>query len=90
MKPIERRDFLKAAGAAMAAASGATAADVEGCERIMRAADAADRKLNITMGFQRPYAQVYLKAKALHDSGAIGGINMAHAHFLKSGGSPEP
>jgi predicted dehydrogenase len=42
------------------------------------------------MGFQRPYAQVYLKAKALHDSGAIGGINMAHAHFLKSGGSPEP
>lgn len=64
------------------------AADVEGCKRIMRAADAADRKLNITMGFQRRYAEVYLKAKAAHDSGAIGEITMAHAHFLKSGGSP--
>jgi predicted dehydrogenase len=64
------------------------AADVEGCKRIMRAADGADRKLNITMGFQRRYAQGYLKAKAVHDSGAIGDITMAHAHFLKSGGSP--
>jgi predicted dehydrogenase len=64
------------------------AADVEGCKRIMRAADAADRKLNITMGFQRRYAEVYLKAKAVHDAGTIGEITMAHAHFLKSGGSP--
>jgi predicted dehydrogenase len=63
-------------------------ADIEGCKRIMRAADAADRKLNITMGFQRRYAEVYLKAKAAHDAGSIGDINMAHAHFLKSGGSP--
>ena len=29
--------------------------DVEGCKRIMRAADGADRKLNITFGFQRRY-----------------------------------
>ena len=62
--------------------------DVESCKRIMRAADGADRKLNITMGFQRRYGQVYLKAKAAHDAGEIGQINMAHAHFLKSGGSP--
>src|SRR5215218_8793961 len=40
-------------------------ADVEGCKRIMRAADSADRKLNITFGFQRRYGQVYQKAKQL-------------------------
>src|SRR5215213_1501556 len=48
--------------------------DVEGCKRIMRAADAADRKLHITFGFQRRYGLVYQKAKQLADSGAIGPI----------------
>lgn len=61
--------------------------DVEGCKRIMRAADSADRKLNITFGFQRRYAQVYRKAKALADSGAIGAIRLGHAHFIKSEGA---
>jgi predicted dehydrogenase len=60
------------------------ALDVAGCGRIMRAADSADRQLNITFGFQRRYAQVYRKAKAFADSGAIGAIRMGHAHFLKS------
>ncbi|MBK5294786.1 MAG: Gfo/Idh/MocA family oxidoreductase [Acidobacteriia bacterium] len=62
-------------------------ADVEGCKRIMRAADSADRKLNITFGFQRRYGQVYQKAKRLADSGGIGPIRMAHAHFIKSEGA---
>src|SRR6185295_12539068 len=31
--------------------------DVEGCKRIIRAADSADRKLNISFGFQRRYGQ---------------------------------
>jgi len=62
-------------------------ADVEGCKRIMRAADAADRKLHITFGFQRRYGYVYQKAKSLADSGAIGSIRMGHAHFIKSGGA---
>ena len=61
--------------------------DVEGCKRIMRAADSADRKLNITFGFQRRYAQVYQKAKRLADSGAIGAIRLGHAHFHKSEGA---
>jgi myo-inositol 2-dehydrogenase/D-chiro-inositol 1-dehydrogenase len=61
--------------------------DVDGCKRIMRAADSADRKLNITFGFQRRYAQVYRKAKALADSGAIGAIRLGHAHFIKSEGA---
>ena len=63
-------------------------ADVEGCKRIMRMADAADRKLNISFGFQRRYAQLYLKAKQLADSGAIGPIHMGSARFIKSGGTP--
>ncbi|HUQ93963.1 MAG TPA: Gfo/Idh/MocA family oxidoreductase [Bryobacteraceae bacterium] len=61
--------------------------DVQGCKRIMRAADSADRRLNITFGFQRRHGQVYLKAKKLVDSGAIGPIHMGHAHFVKSGGA---
>ena len=63
------------------------AVSVEDCKRIMRASDSADRRLNLTMGFQRRYAKTYLKAKRVHDSGAIGEIRMAHAHFLKTGGS---
>jgi predicted dehydrogenase len=60
--------------------------DVEGCKRIMRAADAADRKINITFGFQRRYGPVYQKAKRLADSGAIGKIHLGFARFIKSEG----
>jgi predicted dehydrogenase len=59
--------------------------DVAGCKRIMRAADAADRKVNITFGFQRRYSELYLKAKKLADSGAIGTIRLGSARFIKSG-----
>ncbi len=55
----------------------------EGCRRVIHAADSADRKINITFGFQQRYAPVYLKAKALLDSGGIGKIRMAHAHWIK-------
>ncbi len=50
-------------------------------------ADAADRKLNITFGFQRRYAPLYQKAKQLADSGAMGPIHLGFARFIKSGGS---
>lgn len=60
--------------------------DVEGCKRIMRAADAADRKLNIHFGFQRRYGHVYQKAKQLADSGAIGRMHLGFARFIKSEG----
>ena len=62
--------------------------DVAGCKRIMALADAADRKLNITFGFQRRYAELYRKGKAIADSGAIGPIRLGHAKFIKSGGTP--
>ncbi len=64
------------------------AATVEGCKRIMRAADAADRRLNITFGFQRRYAPLYRKAKALADSGSAGSIHMGFARFIKSEREP--
>ena len=63
--------------------------DVAGCKRIMRAADSADRKLNITFGFQRRHGQVYLKAKAVADSGAIGKVRLGFARFIKSEGLRE-
>jgi myo-inositol 2-dehydrogenase/D-chiro-inositol 1-dehydrogenase len=58
--------------------------DVAGCKRIMRAADAADRKINISFGFQRRYSELYLKAKKLADSGEIGPIHLGFARFIKS------
>jgi predicted dehydrogenase len=57
--------------------------DVAGCRRVIHAADSADRKLNIAFGFQQRYGQVYKKAKALQDSGALGNIRMAHSHWIK-------
>lgn len=57
--------------------------DVAGCRRVIQVAGAADRSLNITFGFQQRYGEVYLKAKAFLDSGAIGPIRQAHAHWIK-------
>src|SRR5215510_11258727 len=57
--------------------------DVEGCRRVIHAADSADRRINISFGFQQRYGQGYLKAKALVDSGGVGKIRMAHAHWIK-------
>ena len=57
--------------------------DVAGCKRVMRAADSADRKINITFGFQQRYGGVYVKAKQLLDTGAIGKIREVHGEFLK-------
>src|ERR1039458_7828145 len=37
--------------------------DVEGCKRVIRAAEAANRKLNIVFGFQKRYGQGYQKAR---------------------------
>jgi len=34
--------------------------DVAGCKRVMKAADSADRKINITFGFQQRYGGVVL------------------------------
>lgn len=57
--------------------------DVAGCKRVMRIADGADRKQNITFGFQQRYGGVYVKAKQFLDSGAIGKIREIHGEFLK-------
>jgi len=61
--------------------------DVDGCKRIMRAADSADRRLNITFGFQRRYGQVYQKAWKVVESGEIGKIRFGRAAFIKSEGA---
>ena len=57
--------------------------DVAGCKRVMRIADGADRKQNITFGFQQRYGGVYVKAKQMLDTGAIGKIREIHGEFLK-------
>lgn len=57
--------------------------DVAGCKRVMKAADGANRKINITFGFQQRYGGVYVKAKQMLDSGAIGKIREVHGEFLK-------
>jgi predicted dehydrogenase len=60
------------------------APDVAGCKRIMRAADSADRRLNITFGFQRRYGHVYQRGKQLLDSGELGKVRWAQVEFLKA------
>ena len=57
--------------------------DVAGCKRVMKAADGADRKINITFGFQQRYGGVYVKAKQMLDAGGIGKIREVHGEFLK-------
>ena len=49
----------------------------------MRASDAADRRINITFGFQQRYGGVYVKAKQMLDSGVIGKVREVHGEFLK-------
>jgi myo-inositol 2-dehydrogenase / D-chiro-inositol 1-dehydrogenase len=69
------------------------AVDVAGAKRVMRLADAADRKLNLTFGFQQRYGGVYAKAKEMLDADGIGGIREIHGEFLKSqvlGNEPMP
>lgn len=57
--------------------------DVAGCKRVMKAADSADRKVNITFGFQQRYGGVYVKAKQMLDTGGIGKVREVHGEFLK-------
>jgi predicted dehydrogenase len=57
--------------------------DVAGCKRVMKAADSANRKQNITFGFQQRYGGVYVKAKKFLESGAIGKVREVHGEFLK-------
>ena len=67
--------------------------DVAGCKRVMKAADSADRKINITFGFQQRYGGVYVKAKQMLDSGGIGKVREVHGEFLKfalKGDEPVP
>ncbi|MBM3766981.1 MAG: Gfo/Idh/MocA family oxidoreductase [Acidobacteria bacterium] len=63
------------------------AGTVADCKKIMQLADRADRKININFGFQRRYAELYLKAKAVADAGDIGSIHMGFARFIKSEGA---
>ena len=57
--------------------------DVAGCKRVMKAADSAKPGLNISFGFQQRYGTTYRRAKAILDSGSMGRIHMAQAHFIK-------
>ena len=61
--------------------------DVEGCKRIMRAADAADRKLEYQLRLSAPLrARSIRRPSKLADSGAIGTIHLGFARFIKSEG----
>jgi predicted dehydrogenase len=58
-------------------------ADAEGARRVLRASDRADRKINITFGFQQRYGPGYRKAHQLVTSGALGRLHFAHSHWIK-------
>ncbi|MBL8218131.1 MAG: Gfo/Idh/MocA family oxidoreductase [Bryobacterales bacterium] len=58
-------------------------ADIEGCKRVLKAADGADRRINITFGFQQRYGPAYRKAHAFVHSPAFGRLRFAHSHWIK-------
>lgn len=62
------------------------AADIEGCKRIIRAAQRASATQCITFGFQNRYGPGYLKAEKLIQSNAIGMIKMARSNWIASTG----
>ena len=57
--------------------------DVAACKRVMKAADSARPGLNVTFGFQQRYGWTYKQARKVIDSGGLGKIRQAEAHFLK-------
>lgn len=57
--------------------------DVAGCKRVMKAADSARPGQNITFGFQQRYGWTYKQAQAVLQSGQLGTVRQAEAHFLK-------
>ena len=57
--------------------------DVAGCRRVMKAADSARPGLNVSLGFQQRYGWTYKQARRVLESGGIGTIRQAEAHFLK-------
>lgn len=59
------------------------AVDVAGCKRVMKAADSARPGLNVSVGFQQRYGWTYMQARKVLESGGLGQIRQAEAHFLK-------
>lgn len=57
--------------------------DVAGCRRVMKAADSAMPGQNVSVGFQQRYGWTYQQARAVLDSGGLGQVRQAEAHFLK-------
>lgn len=57
--------------------------DVAACKRVMKASDSAKPGLNVTFGFQQRYGWTYKQARKVIDSGGLGKIHQAEAHFLK-------
>jgi myo-inositol 2-dehydrogenase/D-chiro-inositol 1-dehydrogenase len=60
-------------------------ADVAGVKRLMKAADSADRSINIAFGFQQRYSPLYRKAKKLAESKTLGPLTMGHSYWVKNG-----
>ena len=59
------------------------AVDVAGCRRVMKAADSARPGLNVSVGFQQRYGWTYKQARRVLESGGLGQVRQAVAHFLK-------
>ena len=59
------------------------AVDVAGCRRVMKAADSARPGLNVSVGFQQRYGWTYKQARKILESGGLGQVRQAEAHFLK-------
>lgn len=68
----------------------AAAIDAAGCQRVLKAARAADPTKRISMGFQQRYGKDYRRAHELVTSGQLGKIRMVRAAWLGSGPAYKP
>ena len=63
-------------------------ADVAGCQRVIRAAERANPKKNIAVGFQQRYSPLYRAAERKVRSGEIGRLTFARSNWIITGASP--
>jgi len=60
-------------------------ADVAGCQRVIRAAEKADPRKNIAVGFQQRYSALYREAERRVRNGEIGSLHFARSNWIITG-----
>lgn len=63
--------------------------DVAGCQRVIRAAEKANPKKSIAVGFQQRYSPLYREAERKVRTGEIGKLTFARSNWIITGAAPD-